>query len=77
VARSIVAEGGRAVAVEADVTEVEACARIAQQADEEFGRVDALVNCAGIVSRRGMNARVEGGVLGEHPLMWRPRRSTW
>jgi NAD(P)-dependent dehydrogenase (short-subunit alcohol dehydrogenase family) len=65
VVRKITDEGGRAVGVEADVTEVEGCDRIAQRAEETFGRVDALVNCAGIVTRKGMEARVDGGVLGE------------
>jgi NAD(P)-dependent dehydrogenase (short-subunit alcohol dehydrogenase family) len=58
-------EGGEGLAVEADVTSVEDCARIAGAADRAFGRVDALVNTAGIVSRGGLRARVPGGVLGE------------
>lgn len=58
-------EGGEGLAVEADVTSVEDCDRIAVEADRAFGRVDALVNTAGIVSRNGLRARVPGGMLGE------------
>lgn len=65
VAKKIEVEGGRAIGVEADVTKVEDCDRVAQVADSEFGRVDGLVNCAGVVSRNGLRARVPGGVLGE------------
>jgi NAD(P)-dependent dehydrogenase (short-subunit alcohol dehydrogenase family) len=65
VAERIRKDGGEALAVEADVTSVADCDRIAAAADNAFGRVDALVNTAGIVSRNGLRARVPGGVLGE------------
>jgi NAD(P)-dependent dehydrogenase (short-subunit alcohol dehydrogenase family) len=65
VVSKITDEGGRAIAVEADVTSVEDCDRIAARAGAEFGRVDALVNSAGLVSRHGMAARVPGGALAE------------
>jgi NAD(P)-dependent dehydrogenase (short-subunit alcohol dehydrogenase family) len=65
VAEQIRKDGGEALVVEADVTSVADCDRIAAAADQTFGRVDALVNTAGIVSRNGLRARVPGGVLGE------------
>jgi NAD(P)-dependent dehydrogenase (short-subunit alcohol dehydrogenase family) len=40
--------GRRAVAVEADVTDPEACERVASTAIEAFGRLDVAVNCAGV-----------------------------
>lgn len=57
--------GGEALAVEADVTEVADTERIAAVADEVYGRVDALVNTAGVVSRNGLRARVAGGPVAE------------
>jgi len=65
VAEKIRKDGGAALAVEADVTSVADCARIATAADDAYGRVDSLVNSAGIVSRNGLRARVAGGALGE------------
>jgi NAD(P)-dependent dehydrogenase (short-subunit alcohol dehydrogenase family) len=65
VAEQIRKEGGEALTVEADVTSVADCDRVAAAADKAFGRVDALVNTAGIVSRNGLRARVPGGALGE------------
>jgi NAD(P)-dependent dehydrogenase (short-subunit alcohol dehydrogenase family) len=65
VAQQIRKDGGEALVVEADVTSVADCDRIAAAADQAYGRVDALVNTAGIVSRNGLRARVPGGVLGE------------
>ena len=56
VVSKITEEGGRAIAVEADVTRVEDCDRVTAHADAEFGQVDALVNSAGVVSRHGMAA---------------------
>lgn len=68
-AEKVVAEingsGGAAIAVEADVTSVDDTERIAAEALAAFGQVDGLVNCAGVVSRNGLRARVPGGVLGE------------
>src|ERR1700678_1789226 len=58
VAAKIAAEGGQALAVEADITQVAAVDRIAQEADRAFGRIDALINSAGVVSRHGLRARV-------------------
>jgi NAD(P)-dependent dehydrogenase (short-subunit alcohol dehydrogenase family) len=42
------AEGRRCVAVEADVSNVEACGRVVERTTSELGRVDVLVNNAGI-----------------------------
>jgi NAD(P)-dependent dehydrogenase (short-subunit alcohol dehydrogenase family) len=42
------AEGRRCVAVEADVSVVEDCARVVEQTVSELGHVDVLVNNAGI-----------------------------
>lgn len=48
VARGIVGGGGRARAVACDITRPEQCEEAAQAAVESFGRLDGLVNCAGI-----------------------------
>ena len=40
--------GGRAIAIETDVTDPAQCARLVQKAMDAFGRVDVLVNNAGI-----------------------------
>ncbi len=48
VARRIVARGGRAVTARADVTDPDACAALAQVAVDRFGRLDAVVGCAGV-----------------------------
>jgi NAD(P)-dependent dehydrogenase (short-subunit alcohol dehydrogenase family) len=48
VAAEIRAAGGRAAAVAGDVSREEDCSRIVESARKEFGRVDILVNCAGI-----------------------------
>jgi NAD(P)-dependent dehydrogenase (short-subunit alcohol dehydrogenase family) len=42
------AEGRRCVAVEADVSNVEDCGRVVERTTSELGRVDVLVNNAGI-----------------------------
>jgi NAD(P)-dependent dehydrogenase (short-subunit alcohol dehydrogenase family) len=47
-ASAINAEGGQAVGVACDVTNPELCDRAAQNALDSFGRLDAVVNCAGI-----------------------------
>lgn len=45
------ADGCRAVFVAADLSHVTDCQRIVQSADDTFGRVDILVNCAGNTER--------------------------
>lgn len=64
-AHRIVEEGGAAVAVAADVTDPDGCAAVVGTATDAFGRVDALVNNVGVVSRRGLAPRVDGGAIAE------------
>ena len=47
-ASGVVAEGGRAIGTACDITDPESCDSAAQSAIEEFGRLDGVVNCAGI-----------------------------
>jgi NAD(P)-dependent dehydrogenase (short-subunit alcohol dehydrogenase family) len=46
--RAVQESGRRCVAVEADVSRPEDCRRVVQQAVDEFGRVDILINNAGV-----------------------------
>jgi NAD(P)-dependent dehydrogenase (short-subunit alcohol dehydrogenase family) len=48
VAAEIAATGRRAIAVQTDVTSPQACTELAQAALDAFGRVDVLVNNAGV-----------------------------
>ncbi|WP_214407008.1 SDR family NAD(P)-dependent oxidoreductase [Pseudonocardia lacus] len=48
VAAEIVEHGGRAVTAEGDVTDLDACAAVTGVAVETFGRLDAVVACAGV-----------------------------
>ena len=50
VADKLRAGGSRVLAVAADVGDPEACRRVAEQAVAEFGRIDVLINNAGIGS---------------------------
>ncbi len=52
-AEAITAAGGRALADHGDVTDFDACARLIGSAVDAFGRLDILVNVAGII-RDGM-----------------------
>jgi 3-oxoacyl-[acyl-carrier protein] reductase len=47
--REIEAKGGRVVAVQADVADQEAVARLFDKTEEEFGGIDVVVNSAGIM----------------------------
>ena len=47
-AAGIVAGGGQATGVACDITKPELCERAAQAAVDGFGRLDGMVNCAGI-----------------------------
>ncbi len=47
VVSDILAGGGRAIAIQADVADDAACREMVARTAEEFGRVDLLVNCAG------------------------------
>ncbi|HZI59757.1 MAG TPA: SDR family oxidoreductase [Pyrinomonadaceae bacterium] len=44
--RAVEAEGQRAIAVEADLTDPEVCKKVVEQTVEEFGKLDILVNNA-------------------------------
>jgi 3-oxoacyl-[acyl-carrier protein] reductase len=48
-ASKIVASGGQAIAVKADVSDPAAVAALFAQAEQQFGGIDALVNNAGIM----------------------------
>ena len=54
VAMAIVAAGGKAVAVQADIGRPAEARGLIARGVEEFGRVDILVNNAGIVDRSGL-----------------------
>jgi NAD(P)-dependent dehydrogenase (short-subunit alcohol dehydrogenase family) len=54
VAREIVAAGGRAVFLPLDVTREDDWSRAVALAEERFGRLDVLVNNAGILGRPGI-----------------------
>nr|WP_283244835.1 3-oxoacyl-[acyl-carrier-protein] reductase [Gehongia tenuis] len=56
--REIEEMGVRALAVQADVSDFEAAGRLIQKAEETFGRVDVLVNNAGI-TRDGLLMRMK------------------
>lgn len=47
-AAEIVAGGGQAIGVTCDITRPESCESAAQAAAHQFGRLDGVVNCAGI-----------------------------
>ncbi|MBO9330044.1 SDR family oxidoreductase [Achromobacter xylosoxidans] len=49
---AIRAEGGRAVALQADVSQEAQVLRMFQELDDELGRIDALVNNAGILEQQ-------------------------
>ncbi len=54
VAVAIIASGGKALAVQADIGRPAEARGLIARAVEEFGRLDILVNNAGIVDRRGL-----------------------
>jgi len=49
-------DGGKAWAFKLDVTQAEACATLAKRIETEVGRVDLLVNNAGIIIREGSDS---------------------
>ncbi len=61
-ASDIVEKGGRALPVLCDVSDPEAAARLVQQVEETWGRIDALINCAGPYHKTG--------ILRETPEGW-------
>lgn len=52
VAEEITANGGKAVALGADISKEEEVMRLFEEADKIFGRLDSLVNNAGILERQ-------------------------
>jgi NAD(P)-dependent dehydrogenase (short-subunit alcohol dehydrogenase family) len=67
VMRHIMAAGGRAIAVQADVAVQADITRLFATVDEKLGRLDALVNNAGVVD---MPARVDGMSVERLERMW-------
>jgi NAD(P)-dependent dehydrogenase (short-subunit alcohol dehydrogenase family) len=57
--REIEGEGRRAAAIVADVTEDASPRRIVQEAVDRFGRIDALVNAAGIIASGAVTATTD------------------
>ena len=49
-------DGGKAWAFKLDVTQAEACTALARRIETEVGRVDLLVNNAGIIIREGSDS---------------------
>lgn len=60
VAREIAASGGRALAVAGDVTQAADCRRAVESTVAELGRLDILVNSAGIIRRANVVETTEG-----------------
>ncbi len=65
VVRDIEAAGGQALAVQADVALKADVDRLFAAGDEAFGRLDALVNNAGVIGRRGRFEALDGPVMEE------------
>src|SRR3954464_12827251 len=88
-ARQISATGGEARAIQADVTEIGSVEKLASQVEAEFGRVDVLINNAGVGGFGGplhelppdqwehvLNTNLRGGyycIRSFAPMMIRPR----
>lgn len=53
-AEAIVEAGGRAVAMQADVTQAAAFERLIDRAESEYGPLDVLLNIAGVFPRRAL-----------------------
>jgi NAD(P)-dependent dehydrogenase (short-subunit alcohol dehydrogenase family) len=63
VVRRISSEGGRAVAIRADVSTQEGAVSLFEQVDRQLGRVDVLVNNAGIIGRTALIDEMDGASL--------------
>ena len=63
-ARECAARGAEVLALEADVSRQEDCARVVQQTLERFGALDVLVNNAGITMWSRLDAVSDLGVFG-------------
>jgi len=55
-AAEITAAGGQCLAVQGDITDADAAQRIAADTVARFGRIDILVNCAGVAPYRPLGA---------------------
>lgn len=64
VARRVRALGGEALAVAADIAAADDCRRVAEATVARFGRIDALVNNAGVIEPLSMAAKAD-------PAAWR------
>lgn len=62
VAGAITAKGGKALAVEVDVGSPESCHACVARAEAEFGRVDYLVNNAGLLSVSRLGPLIDIGI---------------
>ncbi|SRR6266536_5494372 len=57
--KEIVAAGGRAIAIRADVSQADAVTNMVQRASAELGRIDILVNNAGVAIIKGIDDLTE------------------
>lgn len=58
VEQTISSAGGRALAVETDVSDVDACEKMVAKTVEQFGRLDVIFNNAAIVGQRAKTADI-------------------
>ena len=75
VADEIVAAGGTAIADRSDVATAEGARALIDAAVEQFGRLDILINNAGIIRWAGLPDADQDNLAGTSPSMW-PGRST-
>jgi len=63
VVREIEASGGEAIALQGDVAREDQVIRLYEEIDRRFGRLDALVNNAGVIGKLGPLSRLEQSEL--------------
>ena len=56
---AIVAEGGQAIAVKADIADLEQVAAMFAEIDKEWGGIDILVNCAGMDGQQALGWKAD------------------